>query len=227
MIVPGFSTPRIPASTRLFISIGLTLLLTPPLLPSFEKLPSFEDSPHFIQILVQELIIGFVMGMLLRLFFLSLETFCVAIAFFIGATNIFTSVEDSEALPPLASFLSLSALILIFVTDQHWEMIRGFIQSYHVLPPGDSLSTRWSLIRITDTLREAFLIGLRLSSPFILFAFLFQLATGLLARVAPQIPTYFVFMPMGILLGLLILYGINRSFLSEFLSQFSFFIISG
>ena len=48
-------------------------------------------------------------------------------------------------------------------------------------------------------------MGVRLSAPFLVFEMVFQIASGILARLSPQLSVFFVVLPAKIVLGLAIL----------------------
>jgi flagellar biosynthesis protein FliR len=79
---------------------------------------------------------------------------------------------------------------------------------------------RQALVDVTDTLSEAFLIMLRLGSPFIAYAILVNLTVGFVNKLAPQIPVYFVSLPFVLAGGLVLLYLGVASLLSLFADGF-------
>jgi flagellar biosynthesis protein FliR len=73
--------------------------------------------------------------------------------------------------------------------------------------PVDALfSPQMALISLADTLSEAFFIMIRLGSPFIAYAILVNLAIGLINKLTPQIPIYFVALPFVIAGALIMMY---------------------
>ena len=52
---------------------------------------------------------------------------------------------------------------------------------------------------LADRIGEAFLLALRIASPFVVFAFLANFALGVMNKLAQQIPIYFVALPRGAL----------------------------
>lgn len=52
---------------------------------------------------------------------------------------------------------------------------------------------------------DAFYMGVRLAAPFMVFEMVFQIASGILARLSPQLNVFFVMLPAQIILGLSIL----------------------
>jgi flagellar biosynthetic protein FliR len=64
------------------------------------------------------------------------------------------------------------------------------------------------------------MIMLRLASPFILYGLVFNVSVGLINKLAPQIPIYFVSLPFIITGGLLLLYFGISSLLEIFANGF-------
>ena len=63
-------------------------------------------------------------------------------------------------------------------------------------------------------------IALRVASPFILYGFLFHVAVGLINKLAPQIPVYFISTPYALGGGLLLLYFGMAALVSQFVAGF-------
>ena len=76
------------------------------------------------------------------------------------------------------------------------------------------------LTNISQTLQESFLFLLQLGSPFIAYALVVNLMVGVLNKLTPQIPIYFISLPFLIFGGLLLLYFAAPSFLSLFTKGF-------
>ena len=104
----------------------------------------------------------------------------------------------------MVNIISMTAIVMIFVSGLHWQLISGLVTSFSVIPPGLTFDVQGSLIQFVDTLTEAFLVALRVSSPFVLYAVLANLSLGLLNKFTPQIPVYFVSMPFILMGGLLL-----------------------
>jgi flagellar biosynthetic protein FliR len=73
---------------------------------------------------------------------------------------------------------------------------------------------------LTDTLGETFLLMLRLASPFIVYGLIFNLAIGMVNKLAPQIPIYFISIPFILAGGLLLIYFGITNYLTLFLDGF-------
>jgi flagellar biosynthetic protein FliR len=228
MVSPGFSSQQIPVQVRLFAALGLALSVAPMALGGVET-ARFDDAPvAVLQAVARESLIGGAMGLFGRLVFAGLETLAVAMATMLGMANPFgIEVEPGEVLPPLASLITLSATALIFVTDLHWETLRGLVDSYTVLPIGTPFDPQFILRHIGDVISEAFRIALRVSSPFVIYAIIVNVAISIVNRLSPQIAIYFIATPFVILGGLLLLYVSIGPMLEAFMRSFSAILTAG
>ncbi|WP_298423426.1 flagellar biosynthetic protein FliR [Rhodoblastus sp.] len=226
MLAPGFSSPRAPARVRLFIALVLTLALTPSL--SSGAAVAFPNLGALTGAILSELGIGGVIGLLGRFYFLALETLMMAVSMNIGLSNALGApIDETEPLPPIATLITTTATALIFVTDLHWELIRGLISSYRIMPIGFLLRPQAALHMLVGDLSSAFVVALRVASPFIVFAIAVNLAIGLINRLTPQIPVFFISGPFVVAGGLILFYFISGSMVSAFLSAFGDWALRG
>jgi flagellar biosynthetic protein FliR len=119
------------------------------------------------------------------------------------------------------------ATAVLFLSDLHWELFRGLIASYSRLPLGEGLGMRLSLTQLVDQIGIAFVLALRISSPFILYSVIVNLAVGLTNKLTPQIPVYFLATPFIMLGGLLIIYFAASDYVLLFMDTFSTWLRDG
>lgn len=228
MLMPGVSSAQIPVQVRLFVAVAVTLSLAPILLDQAPLQTLSADPIPALRLIVVESLIGGLIGLLGRMFYLALETMAVGAATMLGMANPFgVEVEPNQMLPPLASLVSLSATTLIFVTNAHWEVLRGIAASYHAIPLGADFNAAYSLRHLVAILAETFRIGLRVCSPFFIYAIIVNLAMSLINRLAPQIAVFYVATPFIVAGGLLLLYFSIRPLLGEFMLGFAAWLVSG
>ncbi len=84
----------------------------------------------------------------------------------------------------------------------HHEIIRGIDHSYQAAPLLYNLKISGILDEIMGVLTQSHLLALRITSPFLIFALIVNLAFPFLARLSPQTPIFFISGPCVILLGL-------------------------
>jgi flagellar biosynthetic protein FliR len=228
LIMPGFSSPRIPVQVRLFIAIAVTLTLTPIVIAPVQALIAKASPIEQARLLIWELMIGLMIGLLGRLFFLALETIAMAMAMGIGLASVLGApFEEGDPMPPIVNLITLAATVLLFATDQHWEVFRGLIASYSAMPVADGFGAQFGLIQLTECLSRSFLLAIRIGSPFIIFAIVVNVAIGLTNKLTPQIPVYFISMPFVLVAGLILLYFSGKQLLEVFIASFSNWLASG
>lgn len=228
MTMPGFSSQRVPMRARLYIAIGVTVALAPALAEVVAPVVAEATPGTVLLVLLSEIFVGVLIGSMARLFFFALETMMTAAAMTTGLGNVLGApVEETEALPAVSSFIMLGATTLIFVLDQHWEILRGLFASYGAIPLTDGVHADGMLREYMKVLSQAFLLALRISSPFLLFGFMVNLAFGFLNRMSPAAPVYFVSTPLLIGLGVYWLYVMADDFFTAFTSAFGAWLLSG
>jgi flagellar biosynthetic protein FliR len=226
MVAPGFSSPRTPVRVRLFIALTITLALTPALTGG--KPFALGGLGALGGAIFSELLIGGFIGIMGRLFFLALETMMMAASMFIGMSNpMGAPIDESENLPGMAVLVSVSATCLIFIMGLHWELIRGIVASYSVMPVGTVLRPQIALATFSDTLARTFVAALRITSPFVVFGVVANLAVGLLNRLTPQIPVFFISGPFLITGGLFLFYFISNTMVTAFMADFADWAVRG
>jgi flagellar biosynthetic protein FliR len=228
MLAPGFSNTQIPVQVRLFIALAATLALAPLLLGRLPQEILNDDPIPALRTIGTELLVGISIGLMARIFLIALETMAVVGATGLGLANPFgIEVEPDESLPPLATLITTSAVVLIFVLDLHWEVLRGLVASYTAIPASNTFDAGFSLRHISEVLVETFRIALRICSPFILYAIIVNLAISIINRLTPQIAVFYISAPFVIAGGLTLLFFTIRSMLGEFAAGFSSWLLSG
>lgn len=221
MLMPGISSAQIPAQVRLFLAVAISLALAPLLLDSVRGLVAGAEPAGLLWLIAGELLVGIMIGLLARIFFIALQALASAVAAAIGYSGIpGTQIEESEPVPALVSLITVSAVVLMFQTDLHWEVLRGIAASYSVLPPASAFESRFGLTQVADQLSETFLVALRISSPFLIYAVVVNFAVGITNKLIPQISVYFVSLPIVLAGGLIVLYLNIDEFLRLFTSEF-------
>lgn len=228
MLMPGFSSPRVPVQARIFIAVSVTLALAPLLLPGIKTAITPFTPLAGLQLLVSETLRGALIGFLGRIFFLALEFAATLAATAMGFASLpGIPIEESQPMSPLAAIITMSATMLFFVTDQHWEVMRALIASYQTMPVTADLSSQFNLVQIGDTLAKAFMLALQISSPFIVYSLSINVLFGIANKLIPQIGIYFISLPFVVVGGLIVLYFVAGEFLKIFIQAFANWLTTG
>ncbi|CAN7213520.1 flagellar biosynthetic protein FliR [Rhizobium sp. LjRoot30] len=227
MVLPGFTSARLPVMIRMLTAMAVAMALLPLLWDTIYPRVS-GDRVTFIFLIVNELAVGVMYGMLARFFTLGLQFTGTVITLMIG----FNSPPAPDALEDtaenqLTNMISFAGLMVLFALDFHHIVFRAVIDSYSSMPPGTLFSSQKSLITLTDTLDQTMHIMLRLASPFVLYGLMFNLSIGLINKLAPQIPIYFISTPYLLMGGLFMLYLSVAALLRLFANAFPGVFIGG
>lgn len=205
MFLPGYAASYVNARIRLSIAVCITLLITP--LIGGDFLPPEPANAMLLALLfTKEITIGVFIGLIPRYALIALDLAGNKIGMDIGLSmaNAFDPMFDSNA-PILSTFLSTIAIVLLFITNMHHLMIATIVDSYQIFTPGDILPNGDMLQYLVKAIGTSFIIGFKLSAPFVVFSITFQLALGLAARLMPQLNIFFVTVPIKLYLGFYLL----------------------
>lgn len=200
-ILPGFGESYVSPRIRLLLALAITVMLTPILASQLPKMPA---SPIELVLLVGgEGLVGLFIGSVARLLLSALAAGGAILAFTSGLANALLfnpMLSDQGALPGV--FLSVLGLLMIFVTDTHHLMLMALLDGYSIFQPGAVVPFGDFADVLAQVLAGSFRMGLQIASPFLLYGVVFYVGMGLLARLMPQMPIFFVALPIQILLGL-------------------------
>ena len=84
MMMPGFGSSRVPMQVRLFLAVSITLVLAPLLLPVVEGDLAKATPPTMAQLIASETLIGLMIGVMARIFFLALQFMGTAASMLMG-----------------------------------------------------------------------------------------------------------------------------------------------
>ena len=227
MLIPAIGSARVPVQVRLMLCLGASVAVSAAL-GEFEGLRGgVPPLTKLASLVAVEIGKGLFIGIMARFFFASLQFLAEAAASAIGLGMTQTSVEDGDSLPAIASLVTLTASALFVITDQHLEVLRALVQSYDVLTFGANLDQRAEMINVVDALAGATLLSLQVCSPFLVFAITINFLFGILNRLAPQIPVFFISGPFIVGGALLLLYFLSDEIFTIFIVRFSDWLASG
>ena len=219
MVLPALGERAMPRRVRLVFALALTLVMYPVLSLAFAALPPGLYAA--LKALVAEIVIGLFLGISVRLVMSALQVAGTTIAMQTGlgfAQNVDPTQGIRAAL--FASFLSVLAVTLIFVSDLHHLLLRAIADSYTMFPPGKELPLGDFAKMAVDTMAGSFRLAVQISAPFLVFGLIFYLGIGVLSRLMPQVQIFFLAMPMNILAGFLLFMVLLATIITWFLQYF-------
>ena len=228
MVMPGFSNSRVPMQARLFLAVAISASISPLVIPTFSVDLSPANLASLSRLLMSEIVFGFLIGFLGRIFFEALQFMATAIAALAGVGSMpGAPTIDDEPLPALSSFIMALAVVMFFVTDQHLEVVKGLLASYGAVPVSSTFNTDTSLQNLMRVFATAFQLALQVSGPFIVFALIVNFLFGLMNKMVPQVAVYFISLPFVIIGGLFLLFAAISQMLLTFIGEFSNWLLLG
>jgi len=204
MLIPALGEQVIPARLRLSFALALTLVLFPLLSPTLGALPA--DIFGVLVLLGHEIVVGLILGAITRLITLATQVAGAVIAYQSGLSFAQSADPTQGGVQGVVvgTFLSFLGVALIFATDLHHVALAAIYESYAIFSPTDPLMFDDSAQMAIDTVAGAFVVGVQMSAPFIVFGLVFNLGLGILSRLMPQLQVFFIAMPANIAVGLIL-----------------------
>ncbi|MCM2344849.1 MAG: flagellar biosynthetic protein FliR [Alphaproteobacteria bacterium] len=203
-IMPGIGDSFVPQNIRLYFAVALSLVLMPLVMPF---LPSPIPSTVMLLVLIcSEFIIGIFIGTVARILMSAMDTAGMIISMQSGLGNaqVFNpSMATQGSL--VGALLSVTGVVLIFVTNMHHLLIYGLIGSYEVFPVGQIPDSGDMATMISKAIAGSFMVGIQIAAPFIMLSMLLYIGMGVLSRLMPQVQVFMLSLPLQITLSLLTL----------------------
>ena len=201
MVMPGLGEAAVSPRLRLSFALLTAFCIAPTVAPYLPAINSTIGGMAYA--VLKEVVIGLMIGTVLRLFMSSLSVAGEIIS--IQTTLAFSQTSNPMQAQPSASvttFLTVTGLTLIFVTNLHHVFLLAMAKSYTLFAPLRPVPMQDMASLAIQTTSQSIALGVQLSAPVIVFSLVFNIATGLVGRLMPQFQIFFVATPLSVLLGL-------------------------
>ncbi|MGH1536686.1 MAG: flagellar biosynthetic protein FliR [Gammaproteobacteria bacterium] len=202
-VAPIVSSPFIPLRIKVAIAAVITIFM----LPYINQSQAVElfSSNGFIQVSVQ-ILIGLLMGFVLRLVFsaLTIAGENIAVTMGLGFAQI-TDPVNGVTVPIVSQFLSITATLLFLALDGHLALINLVFDSFSYIPVGSTFGYQTALWDVVSWASNMFVGALMVAIPAITALLIANSALALMTRAAPQLNVFSVGFPITILLGLTVI----------------------
>lgn len=199
--LPGMGEQFIPARVKLVGALAFTAIVAPIIVPIAPPPPP--DFAGLAGMIGAEALSGLLLGLGIRFLVFALQIAGFIAAQSLSLSQLFSGVmPDPE--PALSSMLTLGGIALAMTLGLHVKVAALLVASYDPLPfgaaPIGSDVGAWTARRAA----EAFSLGVSIAIPFVLVAFMYHLAIGLINKAMPSLMVTFVGMPFITWAGILI-----------------------
>ena len=201
--IPLFAGKLIPVRYRMAFGLILSLLIN-------TSVPAdISLSTHFIGAIllsINEVCIGLLLAMMVRMVFFAVELAGHLISYEIGlmASNSVNPLLGSTD-ATLTSLLYYFSLLIFFVVNLHHEIIRAFVLSFEILPIGSYFLNANPTVEYVGEVSNVFVLGTLIAAPFIALNFIINLSFAVLGKAVPKMNVFITSFAVRILCGFVLL----------------------
>lgn len=201
--IPIFAGKMIPKKIRTAFALMFALLINP-LVPA-----DLELANHFagaILLALNEMCIGLLLAMTVRMVFFAVELAGHLISYEIGlmASNSVNPLLGSTD-ATITTLLYYFSLLLFFVSGVHYDVLKAFIMSFELLPIGAFFLKASPTVEFVEEVSHVFVIGTLMAAPFIALNFLVNVSFAVLGKAVPKMNVFMTSFAIRIFAGLLLL----------------------
>ena len=219
MLLPGIGENYVFSRIRLSLALALTLIMYPLVRDSLPVMPI--SAVALFVLIIGEVIIGLFIGGISRLLISSLHVGGVVIAFQ-SSLAFAQTVDPNQGTQGavLAALMTISGVVLIFVSGLHMLLFAGIRDSYELFPAGQPPPVSDFAQTAVELVSSSFKVGVQMAAPFIVYGLVFYIGLGVLQRLVPQVQLFFIAMPAQMLMAFLMITLVLSSSLIVFLNYF-------
>ncbi|MGQ0656633.1 MAG: flagellar biosynthetic protein FliR [Chromatiales bacterium] len=197
---PIIGTRAVPSRVRLVLALGVTAVLVPGL-PVPPPMDVF--SAAGVAVTAQQVLIGVILGLSMRLIFAAVELAGQLFGQQMGLG--FAAMVDPQSgnqVEVVSQFYALLATLLFLSLNGHLLLLHALADSFQTLPVGAAGITHAGLGVLLEWAGDLFTQAVIIALPAITVLLIVNFAYGILARSAPQLNILAVGFPLTILVGI-------------------------
>ncbi|MDL2232216.1 flagellar biosynthetic protein FliR [Ruminococcaceae bacterium OttesenSCG-928-L11] len=201
---PIFGRANVPS----MVNAGIAMVMSIMLIGVVPEAPVADPMIFPLLILMaKELLLGFVTGLLLRMF--------LAIIVVGGETiDMQMGISMSKAFDPgsntsisvSASIMNVMFLLIFFGTNNHLTFFKLITNTFYILPVGGTWLNFDGFYYLPELLSVILIFAVKLALPVIVIEIITSMAVGIIMRIIPQINVFVVNIQFKLLIGIFLLY---------------------
>jgi flagellar biosynthesis protein FliR len=214
LAAPIFGTRIVSGRIRLTLSLVITLMVVPllPIVP-----PVTAISLSMVIVVIHQVIIGvalaFIFQVVFQLFVLAGQYIAMKLGLGFASMN---DPSNGVSVTIVSQFYLLTTTLLFLSFNGHLVLIEILIESFTLLPIGETGLTTSNIYRIVGLGGWMFGGALTISLPVLTALLIVNIAFGVMSRSAPQMNIFAVGFPVTLIFGLMIMWVGFSAFLTGF-----------
>jgi len=201
---PIFNSASIPTRLRLITGLAISLALIPAL-PPMPAVPS--GSWISLVILGQQIVIGVLMGLTLRIVFSAIDLAgeLIGMQMSLGFATAYDPQTAGQT-PVIAEFLGLVATLAFLAVNGHLMVLAALAESFSILPVSATPFHLEGIKALLSWSAALFSVGLMLALPIVAALLIANISLGVLTKVAPQMNLFSIGFVITIGIGFVMLH---------------------
>lgn len=206
LFAPFFNSQVFYNQIKVFFAIVVTFVVMPNVPVNMDNIPT---DAGFIELLIltfKEMLIGFSMGLIGQIVLGGIQLGGQFISIQVGLS--FANVVDPTTQlqnPIFSQILTLFAILIFLAIGGDIIYLKALNQSFEVIPLGQ-VAVNGGVDILIEGVGYLFVIGLQMSSPFIVSLLLLDVAFAIFAKMMPQANIFFIAMPLKVGAGIVMLW---------------------
>lgn len=199
-IAPPFSTRAIPITVK----AGLAAVLALSAAGHIQTSALINDTGAFVGAMVMQALIGVVMGLTVMLLMTAVQSAGAIVDVFAGFSmaSLYDPFSDTST-SLFGRFYQLLATTLVFATNGHLLIAKGFYTSFEIFP-ADKYDPATIAHMLSLNFAQLFVAALEIAGPVVACLFLSELTMGLVSRAAPSLNVFSLAFPVRVGVTLLV-----------------------
>lgn len=221
IICKAFYPKGTPGALKLFFGLIFSFTVIPGV--KGVSLDLISNNYILISYFLSEISTGMILALITNIMFDTVSLAGSWIDAHIGLNMISMLDPNSEAQVTItAKILNYVAMSIFFIVDGHHLLLKSLVESYTLVPLGNSIINEGSLTYLMEVIANYFFIGLKIAIPMVLIIILTDICMGLVSRVVPQINVMILGMPVKMIVGIVTLVVTLPLVIKIFISTLSY-----
>ncbi len=208
--LPTLAGRALPAVVRVTLAVSMGALLAG--LSPAAPIPPPATLAGLAVASINELLLGFAMGLVVRILLSAAELAGRIIAGEVGLIAVPGFDAPVPSQEPLPSFIGLFAGVLFFALHAHEGVLAAYARSFEIAPAGTGRLSGVAAETLVGAVVALLELALRMAAPFIALNFVITAGFAILGRAVPKMNVFIVSMSLRSLLGIALLAGAGALF---------------
>ncbi len=153
---------------------------------------------------ISEIMTGVIIGFLINAIFLF---FKMAGAFIDmqGGLSMVSMLDPATNINAtlISNLIYMISVAIFFIIDGHHLLLKLLIESFRIVPLGETIVYSETIMEVMRTLTELFFVGVKIALPFLIIIFITDICLALVSRAVPAINVMILGMPVKITVALI------------------------